>query len=131
MSDDESMLDRARAAYDYHSGRASDLVRQLGFAGIAIVWAFRVEDGGRQVIASELKIATALIVVALALDLLQYVVGAAIWGAFARIREKRSDPHTDASPKMNWPAIFLFWVKVALMMWAYVTLLCFLWREAT
>jgi len=39
-------LAQARGHYEYFSGKASDISRQLGFAGIALIWVFKtqVED---------------------------------------------------------------------------------------
>ena len=71
--------------YYYYSGKASDIARQLGFAGLAIIWIFRIEGGASSsLVPKKLTVPAALIVSALACDLLQYVAGAAIWAIYHR-----------------------------------------------
>lgn len=70
-----------------------------------------------------------LIVIALSFDLLQYVVGALIWGSFNRKKEREGCPQDaefTAPPRLNWPALFFFWGKVVLMAAAYVQLARFI-----
>jgi hypothetical protein len=61
------------------SGKASDLNRQLGFAGIALIWLFKKDVSGQIVIPHILIWAGALIVVSLTLDMLHYCIGWYTW----------------------------------------------------
>ena len=128
-------LSVARDCYYGRSGDASSVARQIAFAGIAVIWVFNRATPERPVgLPEELVHVAFLLVLALALDLLQYVVGSAIWGIFARIHESRlrhrikEDPDEDASPYLNWPAIGLFWSKLFVLFWGYGELLAYLWR---
>lgn len=125
-------LQAYRDAYYEYSGKASDIARQLGFAGIAVIWLFKTNgaEDGYYTLDSDLFRAGFLIVVALSLDLLQYVVSAAIWGIFTRHIEKRGGKTTrmgQAPIYLNWPGLFFFWTKLAAVLVAYAVLLRFLW----
>lgn len=111
---------------DVFSGKASEIVRQLGFAGIALVWLFRVEgQGGFDVLPPRLRFPATLVVLALALDLLQYVWGSAAWGILGRTKERRiqagkaSEPF-DAPVWINYPTNFFFWGKIIAIGTAYL-----------
>lgn len=47
-------LKDTRESYQFFSGKASEIVRQLGFAGIAVIWVFKVTVGDRQIVPPEL-----------------------------------------------------------------------------
>lgn len=124
-------LKDARDNYYYHSGKTSDLTRQLGLAGVAVVWLFKVDVKGVPTIPSELLLPLVLVVLGLALDLLQYACATAIWGVFNRCKESSGtaeDSDFDAPPQLNWPAIGFFWSKVVAVGVAYWFLLHYLAR---
>jgi hypothetical protein len=126
-------LKDSREYYYYYSGKTSDIVRQLGFAGIGVIWLFKYE-GQDHLLPDELLTVGFLIVLSLALDLLQYVVGTAVWGIFNRLKEKAGkteDAEFTAPPAINWATIILFWGKVGVMGIAYVALIGFLVRKVT
>lgn len=109
-------LSEYRKDYQFFSGKLSDITRQLAFAGIALIWVFKI-DGTLPRVPNDLLLPTALLALGLALDLLQYGVQTVIWGLFHRFHEKRrrsgdSDPDVEASPCYNWLALLLFWSKV-------------------
>ncbi|WP_398494358.1 hypothetical protein [Variovorax sp.] len=124
-------LKDARDNYYYHSGKTSDLTRQLGLAGVAVVWLFKVDVKGVPTIPSELLLPLVLVVLCLALDLLQYACATAIWGVFNRFKESSGtaeDSDFDAPAQLNWPAIAFFWSKVVAVGVAYWFLLHYLAR---
>ena len=115
------LRDALQNYYDY-SGKASDIIRQLGLGGIAIIWIFHVSRSSVLAIPESLFLPLKLIVLGLAFDLLQYVVGALIWSIFHRAKEKTgiSQEHEFKAPGMiNWPAIFFFYSKALLVLVAY------------
>ena len=121
-------LSDVRAAYGEYSGKASDIARQLGFAGIALIWLFRTEVAGQPQIPDALLAPGLMIVIALTFDLLQYVSGAIVWSAYNRRAERQGrsqEEEFEAPPAMNWPALFFFWGKVAFLALAYVQLSLF------
>jgi|SRR6266850_4650742 len=115
-----------RDAYYTYSGKASDITRQLGFAGIAIVWIFKTQQADKYSIPQALFWPAVLITTSLALDLLHYLVSSASWGIFVRMKERagiQDDAEIEAPDWINWIPNALFWAKVALMGWAYVHLI--------
>ncbi len=119
-----------RAAYYELSGKASDVARQLAFAGIALIWIFHERGNAPIALPASLVAPAALFVCGLGFDLLQYVSGALIWGAFQRLQERRLGPDSkkalSAPPWFNWPGLFFFWSKLLLILAAYVLLLAYL-----
>lgn len=116
-----------RASYYEFSGKASDVARQLAFAGIALIWIFHETGAGPIVIPKRLIWPAAFFICGLGFDLLQYAAGALIWGAFQRHHEKLLGPDSkkalSAPPWFNWPGIFCFWSKLALVLAGYALLL--------
>ena len=118
------------ASYYELSGKASDVARQLAFAGIAIIWVFHQGSGGTVAMPIALIGPAALFIGGLACDLLQYVSGTLIWGAFHRIQEQRlgagSKKPLTAPVYFNWPGLLFFWSKLALILIAYALLLAYM-----
>jgi hypothetical protein len=124
-------LPDARDLYYFYSGKTSDIVRQLGLAGIAVVWLFKQEVGGAPKVSEPLLLPLALIVLGLALDLLHYAVATAIWGSYQRLKERGGvgeDDEFKAPRQLNWPGLTFFWLKVVAIATAYVVLLTHLAR---
>jgi hypothetical protein len=122
-------LKDTRENYYYFSQKTSEIVRQLGFAGIALIWIFRTGGDGKQTIPSELIPPIGLIVIGLTFDLLQYIAGALSWGIYNRYKEKigtNENREFLAPRQINWPTIFFFWAKTIAMVTAYIFLFIFL-----
>ena len=124
-------LEDSRENYSYFSGKVSDIVRHFGFAGIALIWIFKVSVDGKTYVPEPLIIPGIIIVAALMLDLLQYLSGTIAWGIFNRKKENefnKSDLTNEAiaqqffqAPRyINWATIFFFWLKIPTMIAAYV-----------
>lgn len=112
------------------SGKASDLSRQLAFAGIAIIWLFKKEPLSGLTVPRELVLPGLLIVGSLAVDMLQYGVASVLWRAFYRSKEKEhiaEDVEIDHAEWWERPIWFAFWLKIVLVLCAYGFLLRFLW----
>jgi hypothetical protein len=127
-------LSEFREDYEALSSIASNVNRQLGFAGIAIIWIFKIDQKnlatGQVLLPSDLYIAAVLIAASLLSDLLHYVIGSAIWAMFWRYKEKdpriSSDTEVEAHPWLTWPTWILFSWKIMFMIAAYSFLLKFL-----
>lgn len=131
-------LSEFRKDFDYYSGKASDNVRQLAFAGIAVAWIFRQGSDGIK-LSTPLVWAIFLFIVALGLDLLHYVVGARIWRKFVEDEEKKipddaegeaNDPDIEADPNLNKPLFGFYNAKIGAIFFGYLFLLYFLARTA-
>lgn len=116
--------------YYFYTGKTSELVRQLGLAGIAVIWLFKKDVAGVPKIPEELFLPLLLIVAGLAADLLHYMSAAVIWGVFHRWKEQQAGGEEEfkAPQQLNWPAIVLFAVKGPAIIAAYVLLFSFLAR---
>jgi hypothetical protein len=122
-------LKDARDLYYFHSGKSSDLMRQLALAGLAVIWLFKYEVIGVPKVPQQLLVPLVLIVLGLAFDLFHYVVATGIWGYFHWHKERTGtceDSEFLAPPKLNWPALALFWMKVVSILAAYCLLLQYL-----
>lgn len=123
-------LSSYRQDYYGYSAAASNVGRQAAFAGIALIWIFKVDGGATSVaLPRELMIPTIGFIVALSLDLLHYVTATAIWGFYCRYKEKEFGPGNDeefhAPAYFNMPALLCFWGKLIAVMAAYAFLLTY------
>src|SRR6266566_4012553 len=117
----------ARKIYEDRTASLSAITRQLGLAGIGVLWVLRTGESHANVtFAPVLKYSFALYVLALAFDLLQYGYQSLAWGMFNRIKEKQkvpADATFEAPRHINWTALFFFWGKVILTIAGYVIVL--------
>jgi hypothetical protein len=105
------------------SGKASDLNRQLGFAGIALIWLFKKDVGGQVVVPNILVWAGILIVISLTLDMLHYCVAWYTWDSFFRSKENAGvaeNAELDHDPSLVYPITGLFLAKIICVVAAYV-----------
>ena len=119
-------LEDYRKDYYGFSTKASEIARQLSFAGIALIWIFKLENGGPLAIPSTLLWPTLLFCAALGLDLLHAVLGTLVWGGFARYHERKGtqdEDEIDSPTYFNWPTLVCFWGKVAFVIAAYALVL--------
>jgi hypothetical protein len=115
-------LSDVRDAYEGLSSKASDIIRQLSLAGIALVWLFKSGGASAPILDKPLLRAALFIFVALLIDLVQYLSGATIWFLYFRAKEKKGltlDAETKAPEWLNWPAWTFFYLKAAAMLIAY------------
>ena len=123
-------VDVAQERYAVRSAKASDVCRQLSFAGIATAWIFSGATKlltGNVVIPSDLIWAGFFFVLALACDFLQYVAATLSWGLYSRLKElqvmagRKSEPFV--SPRqLNWGALTFFGLKIIALFVGYVIL---------
>src|SRR3989442_1239067 len=124
-----------RKDYYEFSGKASEVARQLAFAGIAIVWVFTgTEKGLGPRPDTHLVLALALFALALGFDLLHYISATVIWGSFQwredrKLKNPQEDPHLAAPAYYNYPQLAFFVLKLTTVTVAYVVLIVFLWLK--
>jgi hypothetical protein len=116
-------LEDTRKAYQELSGKASELTRQLALTTLAIAWLFRKEGPPLMFrVPDPLFEAAKFAITALALDLLQYILASLLWGAFGQYKQNKGTSATDtfeAPNAINWPALFCYWLKIAIVVYAY------------
>lgn len=126
-------LPETKAAYDLFSGKASDIARQLSFAGIAVIWLFRAGEKSSGGIPFDKSLMWPLLgfVAALACDMAQYIYASTAWGIFNRRKENllgaNSRKQFTAPAAINWPTLIFFWGKIAAVVASYSYLLHYLY----
>lgn len=119
-------------AYNDYTKRASENVRQLALASIAIIWLFKSNAGTGLVLAPSLAFALGLAIIALAIDFLHYFYGAAAWGILNRLKELDNVPLAQefkVRPAINWPTAAFFWLKGIAVVASYIALMRGLWQS--
>lgn len=122
-------ISELRSTYYEASDALSNIVRQLGFAGVAIVWLFRNMHQQSEVpepLASGLLVALFCSVLALALDAAQYAYKALVYGIlnFAHYRiHKSNTAEVSIHDAWNWPTLLFFWGKAVVLCVGYGYLL--------
>jgi hypothetical protein len=107
------------------TGKASDVGRQLAFAGIATIWLLRDEHGARP-FETGLLTALTLLAAALLIDFLQYVYCSWVWRQFynQQYDEHNSDEALVDIPDGLAASIYrFFWTKIIALLLGYVFLL--------
>lgn len=119
-------LDKVHEEYGLATAKASEVARQLAFAGIAVVWLFSgasAEPGESLTIKGTLLWAGLFLVLCLAFDFLHAAYRAASWGIWARRRELQHRYEDEDAPGwMHYPSIGFFWGKLVLIGAAYTVL---------
>ncbi len=125
-------LSGIRKAYEELSGKLSDIVRQLAFAGIGIIWIVRLNKPDSSVsISPELSLPLILLVVTLFFDTLQYLISTIIWHSFYHKSYKKNpneDREVNENESWNIPCWIIFYIKVVILMAAYIFLFIYLWK---
>jgi hypothetical protein len=115
-------LDHVREAYEALSARASEIVRQLSLAGVALVWLFRSEKFGSPELPPPLVSAALFFFLALLLDFLQYLSGTMIWHIYFRRKENQGaklESQVSAPVQLSWPTWIIFYAKSLTVVFAY------------
>src|SRR4051812_41083792 len=107
-------LKDAREYYNQRSTKLSEVVRQLNFAGIAIIWLFRTGDKTGGIPYNDALLwPLALLVASATFDLLHYAYASAAWGCFHRMKERelKNDENAEilAPAAINWLSNVFFW----------------------
>ncbi|HEX5733940.1 MAG TPA: hypothetical protein VF131_13990 [Blastocatellia bacterium] len=122
-------LKDARENYYYFSQKTSEIVRQLGFAGIAVIWVFKTEIDGKLFVPPELISIGKFLIAGLGLDLFHYAYGTLAWGIYNGLKERdgtKEGTEFLAPRPINWPTLFFLWSKVIAISIAYIKILQYL-----
>ena len=120
-----------REDFYYFTGKASEVNRQLALAGIAIIWIFKNPENSTKLFPKALIEPILYLITSLSLDLLQYIVGALIWGLFFEYKEyqvnRKEIKKTDikAPNFFSWIITGLFILKIIAMILAFKGLFYF------
>ena len=83
------------------SKSVSDLVKQFAFAGIALIWIFKLDKTDAHLIPKELLVPLLYMVITLAFTFLQYLLPSIIWTIFFRYHEKENNGDTTVDIKAS------------------------------
>ncbi|WP_106832238.1 hypothetical protein [Parabacteroides pacaensis] len=112
-------LSEIRKAYEDLSGKLSDVNRQLAFAGIGIIWIFKISDSNSTSIPNELYTPLLALIISLSIDLLQYLIQTFTWYFYYLYKQKqgyREEEETNEPEYFNCiPWLFLLFKVVALI----------------
>lgn len=129
-------IDKYKEDYYYYTGKASEINRSLALGGIAVIWIFKTTVIGNPIIPVPLITPLIWLVVALGLDLMQYIIGGLIWYAFYKYQESRVKaaiitPDSDIKAPGILPGIIhvFYWTKLISTLIAYCYLLSFLYSK--
>ena len=125
-------LNDYRETYYEFSGKLSEIIRNLSFAGIALIWIFK-KDATALKVPEEFLLPATFLVLTLALDLLQYIFGSAIWGIFQWYQERNltdisENPELSSPSYFKLPQFFCFVGKQITLSIAYILLLRYLFK---
>lgn len=114
----------------YYTGKTSEINRQLGLAGLAIIWVFKATDkGGRQIVPYDLFLPGLLLIIGLALDLLHYVVMGELWERYAKRKDDRGEQEFRVPKWLNRPGDVFYYLKIVAVVVAYILLIRYLWSQ--
>lgn len=111
---------------DYFSGKVSEIARQLGFAGIGVIWVFKVGTGENQAVPITLVPAALLLVLGLSFDFIHYLTATTLWHILTKRAQQAGRGDFVAPPWINTPAWLLFIAKTTAIGSAYVYLIVYL-----
>lgn len=119
--------------YYEFTGKLSTINRQAAFAGIGIIWLFKIQDGTSISIDPELITPAFYLFIGLALDMLQYIYQAAAWSIFYifhnNIKEAGPDEEINNGAFINTLAWIIYVPKVLAVSIAYISIGCFLYDK--
>lgn len=122
-------LKDAQRLSETNRDKARDLLRQFALAGLAIIWFFKVDASRQTDLDFILQDPAAQLVAVLLLDLLQYLLAAAIW-AFHAWRHGSPTPSSSDDipdkPAFKGAIFFCFVCEIGLFFKAYLYLLGYL-----
>lgn len=120
-------LEQARCVYREISGIASTVARQASFAGIAIIWLFKIDTPEVISLPVALQLPSLLFIASLTFDLFQYSSSALLWGGLQRLREHQNGKDYDGDMMVpiwiNCPAVTFFWLKLIAVVGGYIALI--------
>ena len=127
-------ISELKEAYYAASGTVSDIIRQISFAGIAIIWIFKIgkDESAGIAFTPEMRGPLLLFVATLFADLLQYVYKTLVWGSLnSHYWKKFKDNEADVeiSESWNYPALILFWAKCLFCLAGYGALFWILYKK--
>ena len=105
------------------TAKTSDICRQLGFAGIGIIWILKSDKIYLDLTHTVLITPLIIITLSLFVDFLHYFIGGIIWLRFYRKKEKEGFLNDSDIKSKSWRSnlmYVLYFFKIGLMFIAYI-----------
>ena len=116
------LKDYKKTSQDY-SAKASEIARQVNFAGIGIIWIIKTSKTTIELNNCLILVPLILISISLLFDFAQYLIGSILWIYFYRTKEKAGVSKTSDVVSKPWRSnilYVLYYIKFALMIVAYI-----------
>ena len=139
------IIDDCWDRHKFYTSKASDILRQISFACIAIIWIFK--RGGSEeayYLDDQLKTAGLFVFIGLAFDSMQYIAGSLIWHIYTARKErvfkrqakgspeeinKQMREHEVATPSsLNFLTYLFFYLKIPCYLTGYWFIASFLYK---
>ncbi|HVZ69606.1 MAG TPA: hypothetical protein VG891_09090 [Rhizomicrobium sp.] len=114
--------------YDAYNKSVNEISRQVSYAGIALIWVFKISSPDGIRIPKQLFVAAFLLGLCIVFDFLQYVIGSITYQIYGSYKEKRVSEN-EAFQQPNWllmPMDGLFFLKITAAVAGYVFILEYL-----
>lgn len=109
-----------------NSTKASDLIRKIAFAGIGIIWIFKIGNQGNYNIPLELYQPLMFLSISLLLDFLQYFILSIIWQVIFRMNENKNSNEIKPSKFTTLVPWILYILKSIAIIYSYYMIIKFL-----
>jgi hypothetical protein len=113
--------------FEFYTGKASDVVRQLALAGFALIWLFKRDTSTGPVVPIEFRFAAVLLLLAILFDFLQYSVASVVWERYKNqfSAEPPASENQEIIPpdRIYYPGAFFYYAKIVALVIGYVALL--------
>ena len=125
-------LEEAKTTFYEASDTLSDISRKLMFAGIAVVWIFKVSDKTAVGIpfSRTLLLPLAAFVLGLFFDIIQYLYKSIVWWLYYAVKHKggiSDEAEVDPPAILNLPTFVFFYAKIACCAYGFYYLLRYIW----
>lgn len=120
--------DEYLSTYQYFSSKTSDVARAAALGGLGVIWLFRgstaQSEAAAPALPSSLLLPTVLLGLSVAIDLLHYLVGSAIWRHHFKNAEREAKGGRSYAHRAWWnlPIDLLFALKLLLIAAGYACL---------
>lgn len=115
---------------DYYSEKVSELVRKFAFAGIAIIWVFKLDSDSSSLLPKDLIHPLLFIFFSLIFDLLHYLISTLTYYIILRGHEKKGKKADDDIGKIKKENNYVGWafwtLKLSFLIIAYTLIGCFI-----
>lgn len=115
-----------REEYYVNTGKTSELIRQLAFAGIGMLWVYFLGEKPDLDRKAYLLIPLLTLALTLLFDIMQYLYASIAWGGKYQegvAKKMKLDQEMSVKQKINAPTTVFFYLKVGFLILSYALLI--------